>query len=158
MDDGLVTKTRRNEQDYTQALKIKAIDLEPLSNIMPTYTDEKPIILAIKQNLIHFSSDQDAVYGLLYLIMDTSILANGPPMRIQLTPNPGASVRNNMLGGSGTLPISGAPFISTFGRFPPLHFLQKYVTFCSDGPRRTAPVLITWNLVNSSTVTILKMY
>ena len=67
-------------------------------------------------------------------------------------------VRNDMLGGSGALPITGAPFISTFGRFPPLHFLQKYVTFCSYGSRRTAPVLITWNLVNSSTVTILKMY
>ena len=91
MDDDLLTKTRRNEQDYTQALKIKAIDLEPLSNTMPTYTDAKPIILAIKENLIHLPSDQDAVYGLLYLIMDTSILAGGPPIRIQLTPNPGAS-------------------------------------------------------------------
>ena len=91
MDEDLLTKTRRNEQDYTQALKIKAIELEPLSNTMPTYTDAKPIILAIKQNLIHLPSDQDAVYGLLYLIMDTSILANGPPVRIQLMSNAGAS-------------------------------------------------------------------
>ena len=90
MDDDLLTKTRRNEQDYTQALKIKAIELEPLSTTMPSYSDAKPIMEAVKKNLIHLPSDQDTVYGLLYMIMDTSVLAGGPPVRIQLTPNPGA--------------------------------------------------------------------
>ena len=48
----------------------------------------RPIVEALKDNLIAIKIDLDPVYGMPYILKDTSNLPNGPAAQINLTPHP----------------------------------------------------------------------
>lgn len=78
-----------SQEGYSSAFLIKAHEVEPPGED-PTFMTIRPTTEAIKQNLMNVPSEQDPIYGMRYLIEDTSQLVGGPVVRILLTPHPGA--------------------------------------------------------------------
>ena len=86
MEDPKNEQTRLRAADYLRGMQVKTTDLEPITSVLPSYNDAKPIALGLRQNLIHIPSDNDSENGCLYLIKKTTPVGEA---RIPLSDHPG---------------------------------------------------------------------
>ena len=66
--------------DYTEQFKVKRNNIQRMEG-KPPYAMVKLVLNAVKMNLINMDDQQDAVWGKLHIIQNTSLLANGPAHR-----------------------------------------------------------------------------
>ena len=86
MEDPRKERARPRAADYLKGMQVKSTDLEPITSVLPSYNDAKPIARGLRQNLIHIPSDVDEEHGCLYLIKNTATTVRG---RVKLMKHPG---------------------------------------------------------------------
>ena len=88
MEDPKNEQTRPRAADYLRGMQVKTTNLEPITSVLPSYNDAKPITLGMRQNLIHIPSDKDTANGCLYLIKNTTTTTARNRIKLQDHPGP----------------------------------------------------------------------
>ena len=78
-------------EDYTKQFKMKKNDVQRIEG-KPTYATVKPVLNAVKMNLINIDDQRDAVWRKLHILQDTSLLANGSGQPVVASANQGEQI------------------------------------------------------------------